>query len=209
MMRAWMAALASAMLLLSAGCALREQKPAGAWLEQRQAWFLAHPEWSVQGRLGLSDGRRGGSLSMRWRAVGEHHVVDLSAGLGGKRWRLEMTPSGATLTGTDLAPLHGPDPDVLVERAVGWPIPVTWMSHWLRGLPAPERARLEFAADGTLERLAWAGGRLEYLRWRGSGDVRPLLPSRIEATSGRNSVRAALSGWQFEPANPPAATESL
>jgi len=160
MMRAWMAALASAMLLLSAGCALREQKPAGAWLEQRQAWFLAHPEWSVQGRLGLSDGQRGGSLSMRWRAVGEHHVVDLSAGLGGKRWRLEMTPSGATLTGTDLAPLHGPDPDVLVERAVGWPIPVTWMSHWLRGLPAPERARLEFAADGTLERLAWAGWRL-------------------------------------------------
>lgn len=200
-------AFASVLLVLAAGCAVRGDKPAGAWLEARQAWFRAHPEWSVQGRLGLSDGERGGSLALRWRASGERHVVDLSAGMGGRRWRLEMTPAGATLTGTDLAPMSGPDPDVLVERAVGWPIPVTWMSDWLRGLPAPSGARLDFAADGTLQSLYWAGWQLDYRRWRAPDSALPLLPSRVEATHGRYSVRAALSGWTF--ADPGSSTESL
>jgi len=199
--------------LLAAGCALRDPRPEGAWLEEREAWFETHETWSVQGRLGLSDGERGGSLSMTWRADGRAHVVLLRTLAGGRQWRLEMGPSGATLTGSGIGRLQGPDPDLLVEQAVGWPIPVRWMSDWLRGLPAPPAAATDYADDGVLKTLAWAGWQLEFDRWRRLAGPGVLLPARVSAENPPHRVRAALSGWNFETAAGAsathAATESL
>lgn len=184
--------------LLASGCAMREPRPEGAWLTERQAWFDDHQRWSVRGRLGLSDGDRGGSLSMTWIAVGSSHEVLLRTVVGGKQWRLEMGPSGSTLTGSDIGMLQGQDPDLLVERAVGWPIPVRWMSEWLRGLPAPRAATTRYAEDGVLLALAWAGWDLDFARWRQLDGDGVLLPARVTAENPPYRVRAALSGWQFE-----------
>lgn len=191
----WLALLPA---LLATGCALREPRPEGAWLTERQAWFGDHPRWSVRGRLGLSDGERGGSLSMTWSARGDEHLVLLRTVAGGRQWRLEMTPSGSVLTGSDIGRLQGPDPDALVERAVGWPIPVRWMSEWLRGLPSPAAARTGYAEDGVLQTLDWAGWRLEFDRWSQLNGDGVLLPSRVTAENPPYRVRAALSGWRFE-----------
>lgn len=187
-----------AALLIVAGCAVREPRPEGEWLSERAAWFAERTHWSVQGRLGLSDGNRGGTLSMRWRADGDYHEVVLRTVAGGRQWRLEMGPAGARLTGTDIGPLVGPDPDPLVERAVGWPIPVRWMSRWLRGLPAPAGAATEYADDGALAGLAWREWTLDYQRWRAHDDSGILLPARVEARNPPYRVRAVLSGWRFE-----------
>lgn len=195
--------LALALALLAAGCAVREPRPEGAWLAERQAWFSDHPQWSVSGRLGLSDGERGGSLSMNWRADGLNHVVLLRTVAGGRQWRLEMTPSGSTLTGSDIGRLQGPDPDLLVERAVGWPIPVRWMSEWLRGLPAPAAASTGYADDGVLAALQWAGWRLDFARWNRLDGEGVLLPARVTAENPPYRVRAALSGWRFESVDAP------
>jgi len=62
-------------LVSLAACAVREPRPDGAWLEERQAWFEDREQWSVQGRLGLSDGRRGGSLAMTWKADGDSNSI--------------------------------------------------------------------------------------------------------------------------------------
>lgn len=182
---------------LLSGCAVREPRPGGAWLVEREAWFAAHPSWSVNGRLALSDGERGGSLSMRWRADGARHDVMLSSGLGGKRWRLSMTPTGSRLEGSDIDVLIGPDPDALIERAVGWPVPVVFLVDWLRGIPGPAAGSAQYAGDGTLARLRWQGWEIEYDRWR-QPETGVLLPSRVTAVRDSSSVRAVLSGWQFD-----------
>lgn len=184
-----------------AGCAVREPRPEGAWLSERQVWFGRHPVWSVSGRLGLSDGERGGSLAMHWQSSGEHHRISLRTVAGGKQWLLEMSPGHAVLTGSDIDLLSGPDPDVLVEHAIGWPIPVRWMSSWLRGLPAPVDARIDFAADGTMESLAWERWQLDYQRWRETAEGEILLPARVEARRPPHRVRASLANWNFEPAH--------
>lgn len=185
-------------LLLLSGCATRDPRPDGEWLVERQAWFQGHPVWSVDGRLGLSDGDRGGTLSMRWRVDGDRYEVLLRTVAGGRQWRLEVGPGQAMLTGSEIGVLTGPDPDVLVERAVGWPIPVRWMSRWLRGLPAPDGAEARYAEDGTLAGLSWREWSLDFRRWRALDGSGVLLPAAVEARSPPYRIRAALSGWRFE-----------
>lgn len=189
------AALVAALLL--SACASLETRPEGAWLSERQAWFAARPDWSVEGRLGLSDGERGGSLAMRWKADGDVHRVRLRTLVGGRQWLLRIEPGYAVLTGSEVGRIEGPDPDVLVERAVGWPIPVRHMSQWLRGLPAPPEARVEFAETGALTALAWRDWRLAFRRWTPPGEHGVLLPARVDAVRPPHEVRAALRNWRF------------
>lgn len=191
------AALAVLLVLLACGCATREPRPEGAWLEERGAWLAEHPRWSVRGRLGLSDGERGGSLAFDWTAEGDRHRVHLRTLAGGQQWRLEFGPDGARLTGTDLELQTGPDADRLVREATGWPIPVRWMTRWLLGLPAPDRAALRFSEDGTLAALAVDDWELDFQRFSVPPGYSVLMPARIEARRPPYRIRAALTGWSF------------
>lgn len=181
--------------MIAGGCAALPERPPGAWLDEREALFAEYPRWSVRGRLGLSDGERGGSLAVDWRADGTHHQVGLRTLAGGRQWRLEFGPGYAVLEGSEVGQLIGTDPEPLVEEALGWSIPVSWMARWVRGLPAPEGARLRFAPDGSLARLDHPPWVLEFQRWREIPADGVLLPVRLQATSGSYRVRAVLSDW--------------
>lgn len=188
-------AVLSVACLLLAACATREPRPAGSWLEERQAWFDEHPDWNISGRVGLSDGNRGGSLGFTWQAEGDAHRIHLKTSTGGRQWRLHFTPGHAVLEGTDVGRLEGRSPDPLVEHAVGWPIPVDALSWWIRGLLPPGGGEVEFAEDGT---LAGVNGPIWTLEFQRFDQVEGrLLPTRLVARSGDYSVRIAVGEWKF------------
>lgn len=189
-------ALLLSIAMMLGACATREVRDEGAWLADREALFRDQANWSVSGRLALSDGDRGGSLSFRWQAQGSSHLITLRTVVGGKQWRLEFDEASALLEGSDVGRLIGPDPDPLVEAAVGWPIPVRDLAWWVRGLVPPERSRaLSYAEDGTLAYAESPPWSLEFLRYSDFGDT--VLPSRLEAESGSYRVRMVLRNWHL------------
>jgi outer membrane lipoprotein LolB len=192
--RAGALALVLATLLITA-CATREPRPAGAWLSERKAWFEAHPVWEISGRVGLSDGERAGSLGFTWQADGDVHRIRLRTSAGGRQWRLHFSPDGAVLEGSEVGRLSGPDPDPLVEQAVGWPIPVHDLSWWIRGLLPPSGGRIAFAEDGSLSAVAGPVWHLEYQHF--DQVEGRLLPTRLEGNADRYRVRIVIGDWRF------------
>lgn len=186
--------LAAALVLTA--CAVREQRPEGAWLDDRQAWFERHPVWEVSGRLALSDGERGGQMGFDWLAEGDQHEVRLRTLAGGRQWRLMFNDGGALLEGTDVGLVRGPDPDVLVEEVVGWPIPVSRLAYWLRGLTSPEGDQVSFAPDGTMAAIVEPPWTLEFQRFVQPAQG-PLMPARIQADSPPHQVRAVMRNWRW------------
>jgi outer membrane lipoprotein LolB len=184
-------------LLLAAvlsACATREPRPAGAWLSERQAWFEAHPDWELIGRIGLSDGERAGSLGLTWRSSGDTQTIHLRTAAGGQQWRLTFSPERAVLQGSDIERLTGSHPDPLVERAVGWPIPVEALAWWVRGLAPPGEASLRFTDDGTLAGVTGPVWTLDYQHFSRVEDI--LLPTRLEARSADYRVRFFVGEWR-------------
>jgi len=175
-------------------CATREPRPAGAWLSERQAWFETHPDWELVGRLGLSDGERAGSLGLTWRARGNTQTIYLRTAAGGQQWRLTFSPGRAVLEGSDLERLTGPHPDPLVERAVGWPIPVEALAWWVRGLAPPGESSLRFTDDGTLAGVNGPVWTLDYQHFKQVENI--LLPTRLEARSADYRVRFFIGEWR-------------
>jgi outer membrane lipoprotein LolB len=187
-------ALVLALALFLGACASLEPRPAGAWLDEREALFAAHPVWEVNGRLSLSDGQRGGQLAFDWRADGDEHEVLLRTVMGGRQWRLRFGPDHAHLEGSEVGELWGTDPDPLVEAAVGWPIPVGELAWWIRGLVPPDTdGRIQFAADGSLASADSPPWTLSFQRFDSSQAV--LMPSRLQADSPPYRVRMVLREW--------------
>lgn len=188
-------ALLLAACLLIAACTAREQRPDGAWLDEREAWFDDHPDWDISGRVGLHDGERGGSLGFTWRTEGEVHRIHLRTSAGGQQWRLRFSPESAVLEGSEVGRLTGDNPDPLVEEAIGWPIPVYALSWWIRGLVPPAGGDLRFADDGTLAGVTGPLWLLDYQHFKPYEGR--LLPTRMEARSGDYRVRIFIADWRF------------
>jgi outer membrane lipoprotein LolB len=203
------AAVAALALLLSAcaGRPIREAPPvapgdAEARQSAREAGLRADGDWSLEGRVALTNGERGGSGRLDWRQAGDVAEVALSAPVTRQSWRLRDGPAGAVLEGLEGGPRQGPDAGQLLLESTGWDIPVGALQAWLRGARAEGApARMEFGADGRLAVLEQAGWRITFDRWglpanaAGAATDGPAMPHRIEASRGAARVRLVVDAW--------------
>lgn len=198
---------------LLAGCATvapraplppAERAAAMSRQEVREAALAASPDWSLTGRVALSNGGRGGSGRIEWRQRGAAFEVGLSAPVTRQGWRLSGDGGTAVLEGLEGGPRRGPDPAALLRAATGWEIPVEALASWVRGARAPAAgaAQLEFDGAGQLARLQQDGWTLDYDDWRTQPGAAPALPMRIDAVRGTARVRLLVDAWKAADADP-------
>ena len=166
---------------------------------QREAALATHPDWSLQGRVALSNGRDGGSGRIDWQQQGDRYTVALSAPITRQSWRLSGDAAGALLEGLDGGPREGADPAQLLREATRWEIPVAALADWVRGLPAPAAAHgpatIAYGTDGRVAAIEQDGWRIGYDAWTTVDGIE--LPVRLDARRGEASVRLAVDAWFF------------
>ena len=193
--------LAVALPLLLAACvpAARMKDDAGllnAQLAREQA--LAHADhWILQGRLGVSDGKDGGSGSFSWTQNGDRYEFVLRAPITGKSFRLSGGPDEALLEGLEPGPLRGPDAEALMRRALGWEVPLRDLRAWVLGLRADSGpAELRFGTDRLPSLLQQDGWAVDYREWDASRQ--PPLPKKVYAEKLPYKVKLSIESWQFQ-----------
>ncbi len=172
--------------------------------DARETVLSAHPQWHLTGRVGLSNGQRGGSGRIDWQQDRAAYVVALSAPITRQSWRIIGNKASARLEGLDGGTRTGPDAHALLREATGWEIPVTALSAWVRGARAPGSgaARLQFDVDGRLAKMQQAGWTLDYDDWQQDASLGIELPRRINAQRGESKVRLVVDTLGLGPAVP-------
>jgi outer membrane lipoprotein LolB len=181
-----------------------ERDAAVARQQAREATLSQHARWNLQGRVALSNGRRGGSGRIDWQQDGDAYRVALSAPITRQSWRIEGDAGAARLEGLDGGPRVGADATRLLREATGWEIPVRALAAWVRGARAAQAgaAQMEFADDGHLARLQQDGWTLDYGDWRPSSIAGLELPMRVNAERGDARVRLVVDDWGAGSASP-------
>jgi outer membrane lipoprotein LolB len=181
-----------------------ERDAAVARQESREAALSQHARWNLQGRVALSNGRRGGSGRIDWQQDGDAYRVALSAPITRQSWRIEGDAGSARLEGLDGGPRVGADAARVLREATGWEIPVRALAAWVRGARAAQAgaAQMEFADDGHLARLQQDGWTLDYGDWRPSSIAGLELPMRVNAERGDARVRLVVDDWGAGSASP-------
>ncbi|MGJ7904811.1 lipoprotein insertase outer membrane protein LolB, partial [Lysobacter sp. 1R34A] len=98
----------------------------------RIARVRADDEWSLTGRIAVSNAGKGGSGRIEWNQRGERFEVALSAPVTRQSWRLAGGPGEARLEGLEGGPREGADAAAVLHEATGWDIPVEALADWLR-----------------------------------------------------------------------------
>lgn len=163
---------------------------------ERERELASHPHWGLTGKIAVSDGRDGGSGRISWQQRGDHFEIELRAPVTGRSWRLIGTPQAATLEGLEGGLRTGANAAELLQREVGWTVPVGDMVAWVRGGRGGGHSTLEFDLQARPSRLQQSGWSVEYRAWSNA----PLpMPTKIFAARGEHRVRLVVERWDVAP----------
>lgn len=191
-MRAWTLVVSC---ILLAGCAAPGgvQQDVAETQAERERRILDREHWALRGRIAVSDGQDGGSARVNWEAGPEHYELWIYAPLAQGTWRLEGGPASAVLTGPK-GSFRGDDAQALLERHLGWHLPVAGLRHWVRGLRAPGPVEsAEYDGRGRLASLKQQGWVVTYTDWSRYPEFD--MPRRIEAEFPPYSVKLVVQDW--------------
>lgn len=118
--------------------------------------------WSLNGRIGISSGKRHGAFTVDWRQDQDDYNISLLGPMGVGAARITRRDGMVTLQVPNQDPLVARSADELLSAALGLHIPVTPLRYWVRGKPAPGYWRATpdgFVQSGwTISYLAYASG---------------------------------------------------
>jgi outer membrane lipoprotein LolB len=193
---------ALALALWITGCAttpkpLAVGDPALAW-QARQALLSAQQDWRFRGRIAIRHGEEGWQAGLSWRQRRQRFDIEVLDPLGRKVAQLDGNGDWVTLTTSDGETAQAADPERLMQRVLGWSLPVSGLRYWVLGVPDPKGARplLELDEAGRLSRLTQNGWAVEYRRYEPRAGVD--LPSKLVLSRADLRVRLIVKDWQLQ-----------
>ncbi|MEK7321982.1 MAG: lipoprotein insertase outer membrane protein LolB [Pseudomonadota bacterium] len=162
--------------------------------QQRQVELSRLEHWVVSGRIGIQSEDTGWHTSLRWQQDGDEFRIALNAPLGQGSAQLQGGSRQVELVMGDGQRLTAADPDSLINRALGTPVPVSGLRYWVRGLPVPALAAThELDNRGRLAWLEQSGWRITFHRYETVAGHE--LPTKIFLDNAHYKVRLIFDSW--------------
>lgn len=185
--------------LVLAGCATQPPVSETARLAafaSRQARISQLSRWSLDGRAAIRTARDGGSVTVHWRQLNERYRIDLIAPFGTGSVRLTGDAEHVRLQSSRGESAVARSARDLLNRYLGYDLPVAALRYWLRGILAPgavEMRRLD--RRGRLALLAQQGWRVEFHDYARFSDI--VLPTALKLSREQVEVKLVIRNWEF------------
>ena len=165
-----------------------------------------HDSIDISGRLSVRYQQNGRDAALHgsftWTQIPGQTILTLLSPLGQTLAVIEVRPDGALLTQAGQAPRSAADVDTLTAEALGWPLPVSGLRHWLQGYSGNHEQGPLAGSAATEAILAADGWRIRYPAWQtGESPENDRHPKRIDlerstVQAGEIAIRIVLDNWQ-------------
>lgn len=168
--------------------------------------LAALTDWHFAARFAVRYEEQGFSARMRWSQIAGAYTLQFDAPLGQGVAELSGDDTQAILRLPDRT-LTASRPEELMERALGWTMPLAPLRYWVRGIASPDSAATyRVDESGRARTIDQAGWQVEFQHYRDVGDY--LLPDRLilRHPASETTVRLVIDEWVLAPALPTPAT---
>jgi len=154
-------------------------------------------QWTLNGRLAISDGKDGGSGSLIWQNDGDRTRISFHGAMGKGAWQLQADSTGARIELANGEIHEAPTVTALVVQELGWKVPIDALSWWVKGLADPAKwESRELDEQGRLVKLSQFGWEVEFGNYdEVSGSM---LPSKLTARRGKYLVKMVVRTWELK-----------
>lgn len=147
----------------------------------QSVYFDELNEWRYKAKVGVTTPQGRDQASMNWSFSDQANSVRLYGPLGLGAVRIEFDDYGVVLSDNKGVRHRGDSVQQLLNKIIGWPIPVDALTKWLFLVPHDDAAfRYSLDEQGQLQVLEQKGWRIEYADYKDfSGRS---MPRKITAT---------------------------
>jgi outer membrane lipoprotein LolB len=181
-------------LLVMAGCAnhgvVRTIDNAQAY--QQQLSQLTY--WSLEGKIAVRHANKSDSAALQWQQLDENFDIFISGPLGTGATRITGNPAKLTLQNGDKISTTTDDPNHLIEKHLGWELPLENLPQWITGRSNHASAR--FNADNTLAGFEEHDWQVEYQRYQAVQQW--LLPEKVVLKHEDMQVTIFIKHWDLQ-----------
>jgi outer membrane lipoprotein LolB len=160
------------------------------------------PAFDLLGRVAVAHDGRTFTSGVRWRHAAARDELWLLTPTGQALAHIVGDAGGAVFTGADRKEYRAADIASLIQRALGWEMPVAHLAWWVQGQPAPgaEVRAVERDAHGRLALLEQEGWRIAYVHASPDAPGGPVR--RLVLTGEAQEIRLVIDGWRPEVESP-------
>ncbi|KPQ24167.1 MAG: outer membrane lipoprotein LolB [Halomonas sp. HL-48] len=190
--------MACAALVFLAGCASQAPqddsgRQSGDWDDQKSE-VEAFDSWTLVGKAGLRTSEENTSANLDWRQHPHYFRMLISGPFGGGRNVLEGREGRFSLSNSE-GRFEAESPEALMEEQLGWALPVSAMSDWVRGLPGDhDNYQLETDELGFPSHLAQDGWEIDYHDWERVEGM--WLPRRLVMNYDDIRITLVVNDWR-------------
>ena len=170
------------------------------WQQQQQK--IAQLEhWTIKGRISVQSEFEGGQVDYIWQQFNNtDYDIRLQAPMGAGTTLIYAREGGVNLKTSSGEALFDTNIDQLMLRLNGWPLPVSGLQYWVRGIPAPGRNYKveQWNEQGLPHVMLQDGWRVEFKKYKAwSGQILPgkLFINRM--TGDEVDVRLIIRQWDL------------
>ena len=196
--------VACAALVFLAGCASQAPqddsgRQSGDWDDQKSE-VEAFDTWTLVGKAGLRTSEENTSANLDWNQHPHYLRMLISGPFGGGRNVLEGREGRFSLSNSE-GRFEAESPEALMEEQLGWALPVSAMSDWVRGLPGDhDNYQLETDELGFPSHLAQDGWEIDYHDWERVEGM--WLPRRLVMNYDDIRITLVVNDWRSTDEDP-------
>lgn len=157
--------------------------------------------YSLKGRIGISQPQESFSSNFRWQQNAYKDFDFRMYGAFGNTYVLmNSKPNWTTLETGDEQFFEGPDASELIVQTMGWPLPLNYLSDWVKGVPTGVgRDQIKINADGTLQSLSYQSEhrlfQVNFEKYRQFNDK--MMPTKIKILESANKLTLSIRSWEI------------
>lgn len=173
-----------------------QSPPLSAW-QLREQQMRGLPGWKLNGRVAISSPQESWSAVLRWVQVGDAFHVRLSTPLGQGLVDLRGVPGEVRMRTAEGDVYTAPDAETLLRDVAGMNLPVSGLRYWVLAVSDPTSVadEVDLDSDSLPVSLEQSGWRIEYDRYRNTGDLR--LPDRLTFQGKDIDGRLIITQWDL------------
>jgi len=176
--------------------------PEATW-RARQAKLVTLSQWNLTGRISIMNGEDAWHGTFRWRQTPAIYEIDFIAPLGQGSMRLQGDGDTVLMRTSANEVYVASTAEALMQRQLGWQVPLTPMRYWALGIPVPDMpAKQQLDDQGRLETLLQSGWDVTFHRYVRVGERD--LPEKIFMKHRELDVRMIINRWVLDPVAPSA-----
>lgn len=171
--------------------------------QQQQLVHQQLQRWVISGRISIQTEYDGGQADFSWQ---QHNLTDynirLIAPMGAGTTLIKGRADGVSLSTSAGDEMRDTDVDKLLQRLNGWPLPVSGLQYWVKGLPAPNSAFeiTQWKDSGLPEVMLQDGWRIEFKKYKAHGNYH--FPGKLfinrQKADEEVDVRLIIRQWSID-----------